>query len=62
MNHYKSRDEMAQEYGLHRTTFKRKLLKAGIELPRGLISPKNQEIIYAFFGKPTLLLKVKKHS
>lgn len=60
MTHYKSRDEMAQEYGLHRTTFNRKLKDAGIVLPSGLISPKHQEIIYNSLGMPdNLPLKVK---
>jgi DNA-directed RNA polymerase specialized sigma54-like protein len=46
----KTRQEMADELGMHRTTLNRKLKDACIYLPNGLISPKDQKVIYEHFG------------
>ena len=48
----KTQKEMADEYDIHRSTFIRKLKNLGVELPKGLISPKLQEKIYEVLGKP----------
>jgi hypothetical protein len=48
----KSRQEIALEYGWHRNTFNRRLQQLGIKLPRGLISPADQEQIYEVLGRP----------
>jgi hypothetical protein len=52
MNLFKTRQMIAKELSISRKTLEKKLQKAGIELPPGLISPKNQQIIYDFFGIP----------
>lgn len=48
----KSRQQIADEYGISRWTFDRWLKKAGISLPSGLISPVQQQLIYDTFGDP----------
>ena len=48
----KTHQQLADEYGIHRTTLRRRLRKAGLNLPRGLISPKHQKEVYALFGPP----------
>lgn len=48
----KTRQEMAQELNISRTTLYRVLKREGIELPRGLLYGKEQEIIYQKFGFP----------
>ncbi len=48
----KTRQEIAQEYGIVRETLYRKLVAVGIELDRGLITVSGQEKIYAVLGKP----------
>ena len=48
----KTQQQMANEYGIHRSTFKRRLKQVGIDLPRGLITPKNQALIYDILGSP----------
>ena len=47
----KTRKQMAEEYKVTRKTFYRMRQKAGIVLSNGLITPKEQEIIYEVFGK-----------
>jgi len=49
----KTRQELAEEYKVHRNTFTKMLKRAGIDLPSGLISPKDQELIYEKLGRPT---------
>jgi hypothetical protein len=52
----KTRQQMADEYHIHRTTFWRRLKGAGIELTdRKLIFPREQELIYEVFGPPAHL-------
>lgn len=46
----KSRQEIAQEFGISAKTLSRWLLKENLEIPRGLISPKDQQVIYEKFG------------
>jgi len=48
----KTRQEIAQDYGIVRRILYRKLKKAGIVLKRGLVSVEDQERIYAVLGKP----------
>lgn len=48
----KTRQEIAQEYGIVRETLYRKLKSAGIVLKRGLVSVDDQERIYKVLGKP----------
>ena len=50
----KTRKEIAREYGIHPKTLRRWLKKAEIELPKGLVDPKHQYIIYQKFGDPKL--------
>ena len=58
INHYdgvKTKQQMADEYGVCRKTFNKWLLKKNIQLDRGLISPKDQMIIYSKLGLPSLV-------
>ena len=48
----KTRQEIAQEYGIVRETLYRKLKSAGIVLKRGLVNVEDQERIYKLLGKP----------
>ncbi len=48
----KSKQEIANEYGICTKTLNKWLFEEGIVLKRGLISPKNQETIYKHFGIP----------
>lgn len=48
----KSRQEMAVAYGISVRTFRRWLKRNGIQLPRGLIRPKDILVIYDRLGKP----------
>ena len=48
----KTRQEIAQEYGIVRETLYRKLKSAGIVLKRGLVNAEDQERIYKVLGKP----------
>ena len=43
---YKYKSEMAQESGMSLSTFQRRLKEAQIEVPRGLIHPDLQLLIY----------------
>lgn len=52
MKKVKTRQEIAEEYGISRRTFQRWLKKQNIELPNGLVTPKEQELIYQNFGNP----------
>ena len=48
----KTKQQMADEYGICRKTFNKLLLKKKIKLDRGLIYPKDQHIIYDTLGEP----------
>lgn len=48
----KTRQQIADEYGIHRTTFNRWLKRANMELPHGLINPSTVQEIYKAFGYP----------
>ncbi|MFC4871188.1 hypothetical protein [Negadavirga shengliensis] len=52
INKFKTRTEMAHEYGVDRKTFRSILVKFGIDLPNGLISPAEQIKIYEKLGEP----------
>lgn len=52
----KTRKAIAKEYGVHPRTLKRWLTKAQIELPRGLVKPIHQNMIYSRFGWPSHLV------
>jgi hypothetical protein len=53
----KTKQQMADEYGVCRKTFNRLLWKKQIKLDRGLISPKDQQVIYEKLGNPNSLQK-----
>ena len=58
MTHFggvKSKQQMADEYGICRKTFNKLLDKKHIKLDRGLISPKDQVQIYSKLGVPDCL-------
>ena len=48
----KTKQQMADEYGICSKTFRRMLLKKNIRLEKGLIFPKDQLEIYDKLGKP----------
>ena len=48
----KTKQQMADEYGICRKTFSRMLLKKNIRLEKGLIFPRDQLVIYKKLGKP----------
>jgi hypothetical protein len=48
----KTRQQVAQEYGISRKTLSRWLIRANIKLPSGLIKPCYLRIIYKNFGAP----------
>jgi len=50
----KTRQEMAAEYKISVNTFKKVLKLANITLPKGLIFPNTQQIIYKKIGLPDL--------
>jgi hypothetical protein len=53
----KTKQQMADEYGVCRKTFNKLLLKKRIKLDRGLISPKDQMFIYDKLGVPNISQK-----
>lgn len=53
MNKAKTRQQIAEEYGVSSKTLSRWLKNEGVKLPSGLIKPKWQKIIYQRFGIPT---------
>ena len=57
----KTRQEMADEYGISVNTFINKLKRAGIDLPKGLIFPATQKMIYYILGLPPNLETAKRH-
>jgi hypothetical protein len=54
----KTRQQLADEYGVCRKTFIRLLRKKRIKLEKGLISPRDQLIIYDKLGIPNSLQKL----
>jgi DNA invertase Pin-like site-specific DNA recombinase len=48
----KSRQEIADEYGISRRTLYRWIQRTEISMPPGLIPPKVQDMIYDEFGSP----------
>lgn len=50
--HVKTRQQLADEYGVSRKTLYTWLKKANIKLKRSLITPKEQSEIYDEFGLP----------
>lgn len=48
----KTRQQMAVEYGVCRKTFNKLLLSRDIRLGKGVISPKDQQLIYHRLGYP----------
>ncbi|ERM82133.1 hypothetical protein P872_08160 [Rhodonellum psychrophilum GCM71 = DSM 17998] len=48
----KSRQEVADEYGISTKTFTRWLKKEGLVISSGLLTPKEQALIYVCFGNP----------
>lgn len=48
----KTKQQMAEEYGICSKTFTKWLKKERIYIKRGLITPKQQEIIYKHLGNP----------
>jgi len=48
----KTRQQIAQEYGISTRTLSRWLLKTNITLPSRLLGPKEQLLIYNEFGDP----------
>jgi len=51
----KTKQQMADEYGVCRKTFNKLLRKKRIRLDRGLISPKDQQNIYDKLGRPVII-------
>lgn len=45
----KSRQEIAEEFGISAKTLSRWFLRENLIIPKGLISPKNQDLIYEKF-------------
>lgn len=48
----KTRQEIANEYGVNRKTFYKMLKRADLNIPSGLITPASQKTIYDHFGHP----------
>jgi len=48
----KTRQQIANEYGICTKTFNKWLKEAKFNLKRGLINPRSQELIYKKFGLP----------
>lgn len=51
---FKTRKEIAEELGISTRTLRRWLKQKEIHLPRTLLGPKEQKIIYDAVGKPDL--------
>ena len=50
--HTKTRAQIADEYGISPRTLRRWLQREQIEVPNGLLCPKDQARIYEAFGVP----------
>jgi hypothetical protein len=57
----KTRVQIASEYGIDYKTLMRRLKKQEIDLPSGLIYPKNQKKIYESLGYTNAKLKADFH-
>lgn len=55
----KTREQVAKEYGISTKTLSRKLAAKGIDLPKGLIFPRWQKLIYQQLGWPDSLDQAK---
>ena len=53
----KTRQQIANEYGISPRTLRRWLKNQKIQLPNRLICPKEQLIIYQCFGQPEIEVK-----
>lgn len=53
----KTRQQIADEYGIDRRTLYRWLKAAGIQLNGRLVTPAEQDLIYQEFGKPEVYQK-----
>jgi len=51
----KNRKDLAREYDMSVSTFYRKLKKHDIQLPSGLLLPKDYIIVYQTLGPPKIL-------
>jgi hypothetical protein len=49
----KTRQQVADEYGISVNTLKNRLKRIRIKLPKGLIFPSTQKIIYSRLGLPS---------
>ena len=58
----KSREQIALEYGICRKTLNKWLKCAGLNVPKGLINPQYQKIIYDEFGVPGYTAELQKHN
>lgn len=56
----KTRQQIAEEYGITPRTLRRWLKKNKIELPKRLICPNEQKLIYKTFGPPEVIDQIKK--
>lgn len=56
----KTRQQIAEEYGIHRNTLYKKLKEKGIKLPTGLLMPPDIKKIYDTLGYPEQILKQEK--
>ena len=54
---FKTRQQIAIEYGIDRKTLKKKLDQIGISLPSGLLSTEWQKRIYETLGYPSGAVK-----
>ena len=52
MTIYKTRQEVADEYGFSRVTLFRKLKACGLKLPRTLLNNSHIQLIYKVLGPP----------
>jgi len=52
MNTTKTRQQVAEEYGISRKTFYRWMKREKIALSNGLIYPKDMKVIYERLGTP----------
>ena len=54
----KTRQQIAFEYGVSPRTLRRWLKQSEIDLPKRLLCPKEQNLIYKKFGKPAIFVDV----
>ena len=55
MSKFKTRIEIADEYGIGRKMLDRKLKQADIKLKPGKVSPYEQGVVYKYLGPPKSL-------